>query len=309
MDIRECFEKEPAILMEGALGERLKREYGLTLDPYVDLGAMVYQPASKKALKELWEEYIDIARKYALPFMATTPTRRSNKTRVYQGRYDEAIIKDNVENLRSVGKASGIKMYAGGLMGCAGDAYTGKGCLSEAKSEVFHRWEAELFKRAQADFIYAALIPALPEAAGIAKAVSYTGLPYIISFTIDKSGTLIDGTPLAEAIEYIDENAEKPPLCYMTNCIHPRHVMEALEKDISQKEIVKRRFRGVQGNTSLLSYEELDNAKELKTADPESFAEDMLKLKDVMDIKIFGGCCGTDSRHMEEIAKRLKGEV
>jgi len=32
MDFMACYSKTPAILMEGALGERLKREYGICFD-------------------------------------------------------------------------------------------------------------------------------------------------------------------------------------------------------------------------------------------------------------------------------------
>ncbi len=47
------------------------------------------------------------------------------------------------------------------------------------------------------DFLYAALIPTLPEAAGMAWAMAETGIPYIVCFTIQRSGTLIDGTLFA----------------------------------------------------------------------------------------------------------------
>jgi methionine synthase I (cobalamin-dependent) len=31
----------------------------------------------------------------------------------------------------------------------------------------------------------------------------------------------------------------------------------------------------------------------------------MIELSKRMDMKIYGGCCGTDASHMEEIAKRI----
>ena len=34
-------------------------------------------------------------------------------------------------------------------------------------------------------------------------------------------------------------------------------------------------------------------------------AEGMMKLKSEYDFRIFGGCCGTDDTHMEEIAKSI----
>lgn len=91
----------------------------------------------------------------------------------------------------------------------------------------------------------------------------------------------------------------------MTNCVHPKVVYEALSQSFNQNETVYTRFAGLQANTSPLSYKELDYSKDLKTSDPVTLASQMLELRDINPMKIFGGCCGTDGRHMTEIAKLL----
>ena len=306
MDFAQRMENAEYILMEGALGERLKREFHLTMDPDVVMGKLIYTKEGRDALRTLWLQYADIAAKHYLPFLATTTTRRTNRERAQKAHAPECILEDNVKFLRSVQKESRAEMYVGGLMGCYGDAYTGIGALSAKESRRFHTWEAEHFKNAGVDFIYAALLPTLPEARGIAEALSDTGVPYILSFTLQRNGCLIDGTTLSAAVEQIDCNVQNPPLCYMTNCIHPALVYEALEKEFNQTEIVRKRFWGVQGNTSKLTYAELDHAADLKTSPPEDFAEDMLRLKALLPaMRIFGGCCGTDEGHMEAIAEKL----
>ena len=68
---------------------------------------------------------------------------------------------------------------------------------------------------------------------------------------------------------------------------------------------MRKRVRGIQANTSLLSYAELDSSADLKCSELEEFAEEMLKLVGVGEFKIWGGCCGTDNRHMECVAQRL----
>lgn len=82
MHIEECFAHQRSILMEGALGERLKREYHLPPDDMVALARHIYHPLGRAALRELWLGYAGIAKKYGLPFLATTPTRRANRERV-----------------------------------------------------------------------------------------------------------------------------------------------------------------------------------------------------------------------------------
>ena len=291
--------------MEGALGERLKREYGLKIDGTVAMANLVYEESGRAALLNLWSEYIDIARRYQLPFMATTPTRRANRERVSLSNYSERIIFDNVDFLRKIQRNSGIEMYVGGLMGCKGDAYTGEGALTEGEALDFHKWTAELFQKAGVDFLYAGIMPALPEAAGLAEAIDQTGLPYIISFTIQKDGKLIDGTTIADAIAYIDARTQNTPVCYMANCVHPRIVMNALSQPFNDCPIVKERFRGIQANTSPLSYAELDGSADLHCSEPEEFAEEMIRLANVGKFHIWGGCCGTDNRHMDCLACRI----
>ena len=306
MDLAQCIRQQKSILMEGALGERLKREHHLAFDPQVAMARLVYDPRGAAALRHLWGQYLHIAEQYGLPFLATTPTRRANRERMALAGLDGTVIWDNVRFLRRIQSGSSVPMYVGGLMGCRGDAYTGEGALSAPEALAFHRWQAEQFQKAGADFLYAGIMPTLPEAIGMAQAMSGTGLPYLISFTIQRDGRLIDGTTIHDAICHIDQDTDRPPLCYMTNCVHPSIVREALLQPFNRTEMVQGRFWGVQGNTSPLSYAELDGAKELRSSAPEPFAEEMLRLREVGDIRIFGGCCGTDQRHMEAIARRLQ---
>jgi hypothetical protein len=86
--------------MEGALGERLKREHQLRFDEHVAIAGLVLEAQGRAALIELWSEYADIAQRHGLPLLATTPTRRANRQRVSASRYDQSIIHDNVSVLR-----------------------------------------------------------------------------------------------------------------------------------------------------------------------------------------------------------------
>lgn len=199
-------------------------------------------------------------------------------------------------------------MYAGGLMGCKGDAYGATDVLSVSQAKEFHSWQAELFKQAGADFLFAGIMPALPEAIGMAQAMDETGLPYIISFMIHKNGRLIDGTTIHDAIKEIDRETKRKPLCYMVNCVHPLVLKEALAHSFNNTQFVKERLRGLQANASPLSPEELDGCADLKTSGSVELAENMMELKDCISMKIFGGCCGTVKEHMQEIAKRISND-
>lgn len=306
MPLEQRFQREKRIMMEGALGERLKREYCLEPDPLVALAALVRTARGRTALREIWGEYISIAQAHKLSFLATTPTRRANQERARLSGFGDALLKDNVDLLREIRAERPFPMYVGGLMGCKGDAYTGEGALPEQEAHKFHSWQAQALAKAGADFLMAGIMPAVPEAVGMARAMSETGLPFLISFTVQGDGRLIDGTSIHDAIVRIDSAVRARPLCYMANCVHPAIVRQALAQPWNRTPVVRERFQGVQANTSPLPYAQLDGAADLHCAEPRALALEMEALGREMDLKIWGGCCGTDGRHMEEMAKRMQ---
>ena len=303
----ECWDSSDAIMMEGALGERLKREYHLSFDEHVSMAGLIYRLQGQEALYRIWQEYITVAETYNLPILLTTPTRRADRKRIASSGFSAKIIADNMKFLKNIAESEQhISVYAGGMLGSYGDAYTGKDALTDSdEARDFHRYAAQRFAQAGADFLYAALMPTLPEMIGMAYALAETGIPYIISFTIQADGCLIDHTPIADAIAAIDGLVSPAPVCYMTNCVHPGIVMQALLQPCNQADIIHRRFLGIQANTSALSYAELDHAADLHSSDPETLADDIMKLRSIVPLRIFGGCCGTDGRHMKAIAERI----
>jgi S-methylmethionine-dependent homocysteine/selenocysteine methylase len=143
-----------AILMEGALAERLKREYQLLPDPLVAWAGLLDRPEGAAALETLWTGYMRTACAHGLPFLATSPTRRANRERMLAAGRDVTWIQEHVDFLRGVRArfAGDLEMYAGGLLGCRGDAYTGAGALPEEEARIFHAWQVESFRSAGADF-------------------------------------------------------------------------------------------------------------------------------------------------------------
>ena len=63
MDFRQCMAQKDSILMEGALGERLKREYGVAFDEHVAMARLIYD----KSRRESHESGILIFLRYVFP--------------------------------------------------------------------------------------------------------------------------------------------------------------------------------------------------------------------------------------------------
>ena len=91
------------------------------------------------------------------------------------------------------------------------------------------------------------------------------------------------------------------PAYYMINCAHPSHFDSVLEKNSGWLD----RIRGLRANASRLSHAELDEAEELDAGNPSELGSEYKDLTKVLsNANVFGGCCGTDVRHVEQIAKK-----
>ena len=181
--------------------------------------------------------------------------------------------------------------------------------MSVDESKEFHRFQIEKLVDTGIDFIFASTIPSVAEAIGMAQAVSEFTLPYSISFVVDISGNVLDGTPLDQAILKIDAAANKLPEGYFVNCVHPDIFLKGLNKDSINKEVLKKRLIGFQGNTSRRDPREFDSLTELEVQDASEFAEATLRLSSEFQIHLLGGCCGTTPEHIRSIGKLVESAI
>lgn len=305
----ELLARSPVILGEGAVIERLRRSDGIRLDEHVVNSALIYQKTGRLALENICRQYLDIGRRYNLPLLLSTPTWRAGRDRIAAaGLAGRDLNGDNTRFLDDLRSSYGT--YAGqvaicGLMSCRGDAYKPAEALTAGAAEGFHAWQAEALAAAGVDFLLAATLPALSEAIGLARAQAATGLPYLISFVARPEGTLLDGTPLNQAIVTIDSAAEPRPLAYLINCTHASVFRRAMLQRSNSSPLVRERVVGLLANTAALSPEELEGSSELVEEAPEIFGQSVSALHGELGMKLLGGCCGTDERHIECLAREL----
>ena len=86
----------------------------------------------------------------------------------------------------------------------------------------------------------------------------------------------------------------------MVNCAHTSH----FEHVFPARESWSDRIRGLRANASSMSHAELNEAPELDAGDPVALGRDCAKLKGgkLLNLNVVGGCCGTDDRHVEQMA-------
>jgi homocysteine S-methyltransferase len=306
---QKLLETSPLILGEGAVIERLRRMPDIRLDEHVVNSALIYDDRGRSALTEICRQYLAIGRSHGLPLLLSTPTWRAGHGRIAAaGLAGRDLNGDNFRFLDALRREQGDfgkKVIISGLMSCKGDAYKPEEALDATEACDFHAWQAETLAAAGVDLLLAATLPALSEAVGLAQAQAATGLPYLVSFVARPDGTLLDGTPLKVAIAAIDSQASPPPLAYLVNCTHASVFRRAVSHERNSSPHVRERVIGLFANTAALSPEELDNSTELVEEAPETFGADVAALHKELNLKVLGGCCGTDNRHIDCLARRL----
>ena len=309
VSFQELLSESPVILGEGAVIERLRRSAGVRLDEHVVNSALIYQEEGRSALETICRQYLEIGRRYNLPLLLSTPTWRAGKERIAAAGLAGCDVNgDNFRFLADLRDSYGDyarKVAICGLMSCRGDAYKPEEAMTEREATTFHAWQAEALAAAGVDFLLASTLPSLSEATGLARAQAATGLPYLISFVARPEGTLLDGTPLNEAIMSIDAAVAPSPLAYLINCTHASIFRQAILHETNSSSQVRERIAGLLANTAALSPEELDASPELVAEEPELFGRQVGALYSELNMKVLGGCCGTDHRHIECLAQNL----
>ncbi len=310
MSFENIFFKSKVILTEGALAERIKTEFKIETDEFIKHAGLIYD--HPEVLELLYRQYINIGQMSNLPIMIMTPTRKANHDSIEKSYFqNQNILSDACVFLNGIKKSYkeySNKIMIGGLLGCKGDAYSTHIKLSERESYLFHKPQTMQFQKEKIDFLFAGIMPEINETIGMAKAMAETNLPYIISFMIKKDGCLIDGTLLSDAMKIIDDKVSPRPICYMTNCIHPTNLITALNCEENKNGQLKR-FSGIQANASILSPEELESCNAIQQDDFKILADEMYHLKQHYNLKIFGGCCGTNDKFLKILTKKISSTI
>ncbi len=294
--------RRETILSEGSVYEILRRDRRIELDEHIAHAGLIYDDHAREVLANVHRHYLAIAQRHRLPFLAFTDTWRASGERIAKSRFrDRSVNRDNVVFLRHL-LGDATHTFLGALTGPRGDAYRPREAPDFDEALRVHAFQIEQLAAAGVDLLLAATLPALGEAKAIARLMSGSGVPWMISFVVRAEGTLLDGSPLRDAIAAIDDAAPVPALGYSINCVHPSIARRALS---TMPADARRRVVAFQGNTSMLSPEEIDGAAEIDTVEPQAFADAVAALKASSEICVFGGCCGTDGRHVDAVATRI----
>ncbi len=288
-------------------------ETTLVFDDGIDLPDFAAFPLldtadGRTSLAGYYETYLELAERRETGIVLDTPTWRANLDWGARLGYDAAgltaVNRRAVEFVRQLAAARpGVTAIINGVVGPRGDGYVVGETMLVAEATAYHGLQARAFADAGAAMLSAITMTYAAEAAGVARAATSAGLPVVLSFTVETDGRLPSGQTLGEAITEVDEATDAAPAYYMVNCAHPTHFVDVLDGGAAWTA----RIKGLRANASRLSHAELDEATELDRGDISELAAMYADLGSTLDLRVVGGCCGTDHEHVAAIASAVTG--
>lgn len=298
MKLNKILASGSRIITDGGLETTLIFHKGIELRSFAAFELMKTEEG-REALKIYYQDYLKIARKRNLPFLLETPTWRANLDWGGKlGYTDQELFKINKLSVRFFQKILDENDLVSGCIGPRGDGYQIGNRMKIDEARVYHSPQIQAFKEAGADLVSAITMNYLEEASGITLAAKEQAIPVVISFTVETDGNLPSGISLSEAIKENDRITGNYPAYYMINCAHPMHFSDKLET----RESWINRVKGIRANSSLKSHAELDESETLDEGDKELLAKCYADLDRLLpDLRVIGGCCGTDHSHIEKV--------
>lgn len=293
-------------MTDGGLETTLIFHEGLDL-PYFAAFDLLKDEAGSAILRRYYERYAGIARDHSIGIVLEAPTWRANPDWGSKLGYAPATLAE--ANRKAIGlllevrdaiETAQSKVVVSGNLGPRGDGYRADARMSARQAQDYHSTQIETFAQTDADMVAAFTMTYVEEAIGIARAARQAAMPVAISFTLETDGRLPSGTPLAEAIQHTDAATDGYPAYYMINCAHPSHFEEVVQGNGAWRE----RIRGLRANASRRSHAELDESTDLDDGNPRELGGEYRALRTWLPrVTVFGGCCGTDHRHVAAICQ------
>lgn len=288
-------------IAEGGLETTLVFQVGLALPCFAA------SAEGRARLARYCEPYLNLAAAHGTGLIRDTPTWRANADWGARLGYDAAALSrvnraavSDLVSLRATRDGMGCPLVINGVIGPRGDGYRVEAAMTAGEASAYHAPQIRDFHDSKADMVSALTLTYAEEAIGVAKAARAHGMPVVLSFTVETDGRLPSGQTLARAIAQTDAATGAYPVYYMINCAHPSHVAPALDAGAGWLD----RIGGLRADASMRSHAELDEATELDIGDPQDLARRYAALRlDLKHLRVLGGCCGTDHRHIGAICE------
>ncbi len=293
-------ESDKRFLVYAGTGTDLIFNHGIDLPGFASF-PLLEQPGTRAVLASQMQALADLAGQMQAGCILDAPTWMANADRAAPLGYDPqhlaAVNRDAVALMEEVRQSAGRDdILVSACIGPRYDPYADIPPMPVAEAKAYHSAQLTVLKETTVDLVTAYTFNRISEAAGCCLAAHDLDLPIIMSLVVETEGCLADGTPLGDAVSQIDDLTGSTALFYMVNCAHPTHFADALNG--------QDRVLGLVANASRCSHAELDEAETLDEGDPRQLGEEIAQIvRDFPAMRIIGGCCGTDMRHLRAMAQ------
>ena len=297
-------------LTDGGLETSIIFHDGIDLPHFASI-TLFDSPFGRAALSRYFGRYLELAREAGTGFVLDTATWRAGVH--WAEALDKSVDALEALNRQAVAFAVSLRrrwesvstpIVVNGVVGPAGDGYQPDSLYSPVEAERVHLPQVRWLADAGVDIVTAVTFTHAGEALGFVRAARRVGIPCAVSLTVETDGRLPTGQTLGEAIAELDAATRAQPLYYMVNCAHPDHFAAELSGNWTS------RIGGIRANASRLSHAELDAAEELDEGEPEEFGALHRQFLSLLpSLRILGGCCGTDDRHVGCVARHALRET
>jgi len=291
-------------LTDSGLETDLIFNHGLELPEFASF-VLLDDEAGSTALRRYFDAHVKVAREHGAGIVLETATWRANHDWATQLGYDDAALADinrrAVQLLVEVREANpDVAVVISGVLGPRDDGYQPASRMSATEAQEYHAVQVQTFADTDVDLVHAMTMTYANEAIGVDCAAGAADVPVAISFTVETDGHLPDGSTLEDAVSTVDDATNAGVTYYGVNCAHPTHFAHLLDRNQQWTQ----RLRSLRANASRMSHAELDNAEHLDAGDPIELAAEYAAIRDKLpNLTILGGCCGSDVRHVEAIAR------
>ena len=266
--------------------------------------------AGRALLRRYFSDMIALGQETGTGVILESPTWMANRDRGAAIGYSPDKIMDL--NQQAIAMMAQVRAEKGDVptvlsanIGPRDDAYAPSDQMTADAAEAYHTEQVAALASTEVDVVSGYTLAYSAEAIGIVRAARRFGLPVVIAFTVETDGRLPTGMTLEEAIAEVDEATGGYAAYFMINCAHPDHFNPVL---VDAPWV--HRIEGVVANASRCSHSELDEAKVLDDGDPRELGEQLAQIRARFPhIRVLGGCCGTDMRHMQQIARASVGKI
>lgn len=266
--------------------------------------------AGRAALRAYVEDHVRVADRAGVGIVVETPTWRASSDWGDRLGHDAAALDRLnrsaaalVDDVRRCAEPA-VPVVLSGCIGPRGDACAGGSAVTATGARDYHAPQVQSLAGTEVDLVTALTLTDPAEAVGVVRAARDADLPVVVSFTVGTDGRLPDGTSLGDAVRAVDDATGGGAAYFMVNCAHPDHLAPAVQADADWWP----RVQGFRANASRLSHAELDEARELDDGDPVELAGQLTALHRQARLRVLGGCCGTDVRHIAALVEALRAQ-